>query len=223
LQEIVTKGGSVQSIDALEHQEYIALNSLAQNLMRTAAGGTHTAVDADQWNVLKEVFVEKKKEKPATKTKRRKGVGERVDEGEGSSVGVRGGLGEGEGIGTDESSIGVVVVEELTKLRDSFQRWVVRLEQEVQEFGANRFSHVKKVEVFHLPLFKEVLQREADLRQASSIRDVVGAEMVLHALVIQCKQFLRQLMSEEGAGSWLDIFSFMNSGDVKYRHDFTIA
>jgi hypothetical protein len=210
----VDKEGSLQSNDALEQPEYIALNSLAQKL-RTS--GPHS-VDAEQWNVFKEVFVKKQN---STKTNRRKSVvSERVAEGVGSSVDVKG---VGKGVGTDETSIGVVVVEELTKLRDSFQRWVVRLEQEVQEFGANRFSHVKNVEGFHLPLFKELLQREADLRQTSSIGDENGAEMVLHALVIQCKQFLRQLMTEEGAGSWLDIFSFMNSGDAKYRHDLILC
>jgi hypothetical protein len=35
-------------------------------------------------------------------------------------------------------------------------------------------------------------------------------------LVIECKQFMRRLMSEEGEGSWLDVFSFMKAPNHRF-------
>ncbi|KAI1704982.1 hypothetical protein DdX_13913 [Ditylenchus destructor] len=59
-------------------------------------------------------------------------------------------------------------------------------------------------------------------------REVKGKKISgpIHAMVMDCKNFMRNLLSEGGEGSWLDVFTFIHSEDPKkedeWRHLETI-
>ncbi|KAI1712058.1 hypothetical protein Ddc_12649 [Ditylenchus destructor] len=59
-------------------------------------------------------------------------------------------------------------------------------------------------------------------------REVKGKKIggPMHAMVMDCKNFMRNLLSEGGEGSWLDVFTFIHSKDPKkedeWRHLETI-
>uniref|UniRef100_A0A914H6W6 Uncharacterized protein n=1 Tax=Globodera rostochiensis TaxID=31243 RepID=A0A914H6W6_GLORO len=113
------------------------------------------------------------------------------------------------------------------KTIEQFKNAVERLNKKIEQFDDDAFL---KSENFEAKTFKKIyLDKENE--NAHNKKKKTGPSLSKHKtktgepslskhkLVMECKQFMRKLMSEEGEGSWLNIYTFMDDKPVKqYKH-----
>ncbi|KAL3083415.1 hypothetical protein niasHS_011217 [Heterodera schachtii] len=97
---------------------------------------------------------------------------------------------------------------------EKFEKAVKQMDEKIEQIrGENPILGTKRIEMneFRAKLDNEIGPAADD-----------ESSLLHHQLVIKCKQFMRKLMSEEGEGSWVDIYSFMGAEGTEERHGTTL-
>ncbi|KAI1704736.1 hypothetical protein DdX_14094 [Ditylenchus destructor] len=103
---------------------------------------------------------------------------------------------------------------------DEYKR-IDKLDQKIAEpfkyYADSLKAHIKKLVSIHPELTNAITLDEIYTELESELVCRRESECVapVHAMVLDCKNFMRNLLTEGSAGSWLDVFTFIHSDDAE--------